>query len=1798
MPPKIWRSDENTPWNPPSHRAAKLAIAAGLTTAAGVGLATTQVGQGVAMDYVYKSLRHAGNISPFSILNTFRASQWLSPWISPHAQGLVPGSALNLSGALPGGSNTRYYHIGEEFLSDKASTGEFLRRTVGEERYRAARLDLQPFELLYGREAANRTGAGVLWSRIAGEKEWQVLSRSTALFEATAVDPVIAATRTIQQEAMNPAAVSIFDALGATEQWGVDAERMTNRAYRASSLDKQGPLARLIPMPALFGPLEGNFKNLEGITAGLKDIGRRAAAYGGSMGAFGMARFNRLLQQTTEQLPILNNLSYSFQRAFKTSLGVTPGPASKMFARFGLRAAAIGGIGVGIAQVDWARRNYGPLGHLAATGITTAGLTYAVHKMFNNPRLTLGVGAASAIGQLVLPGFKEGLVPGAASTVGNLNIIKSGIGAITFMNSYRRTMEGFAPGISDWKTSLLVGMGVAGASYAGGSAALIKKYGYGGILPASLENFIGVDKSLFHAGMEPPLTFRQTYAEELQGLASRELGPEFTSIMGRKEWAFVKNKRLYAALHKRAIERGDWHRVSDEMDLVFERASTRFGQFVSGEGGHPLYKSLLNRIGDIENSNMGTAKKFIAKAGTKLWHAFLGANPKASALREQLSLLPGGTSRLGRLGMLVGAGALGWSALTGGLLGSMESPGELADIYAGRKHVEIREGRGWEAGGTRYGGEKVLYTRPSNLFLLKTRAGAAAAWGEGEDEISPIKKFLLKNFTYEHERRMGRDRPTPITSGFMEGIPIIGGLIASTVGQIIKPPKLMYVNDWVRTGPTGDLEFAHIASPDEPAYDMGGLPPGAPHSPFTAAFQMGMADYNYKELAGLGGFALNTATKQITGSETFATQRPVLDSSGSITSAMRGWWNLELAGAAGLSEGVRRFLPHKRSEEETYNPIMNSQPSWLPERFIVGDPYRCVTFDTPIECNNINIIEASKLLIEDQVRSVDGTIVPITKISKRVMDVGERLFSLKVATLPAFEYKVSEEHPFWTEFGWQQAQYITTKTFVGYPLPRLDSLLNSVTRIDISLYLDSKDFIITDNWIYTDKSSSNLIDIFEWLEKFGIPSFKWGERKSFLLKNNWDPKEYEHAVTKYQKHITKQFEARRIPRFINSDTKEWGIFLGYYVAEGCCSSNYIKFTFDKNEIEFVQEVISATSAIFKIGGCLYERDTWTDYIVNNQAVGQFIEKYIGRGTSNKRLKLSIGNYKDFFRTLFNGDGCVFIDNEKLMVSLKQRNINLLYYLRQILLSLGMVASINTETLILRGSSAQQFCEFFNFDKFFKQSLLFKSYSKKQKNSYWHIKDNYLFMRVLSICEIPQEPLISIQVNTGHSFCVAGVATHNTIDRGEIRLPGAGFAAIHPELKGMAPEDYPDAYKYMILADVDHSSKEFLRVREKMYQRRATGATTESENRMMDLADERLNQVLSYQQFDNVHPKAIQIPGLSRVTQGAWNTAQKVVRAGVMPVESLTPLRPMQKLMANRDMFEEYQYQEIGGGQAFWDQPYRDFIRPAMYASMNMVTPGNVKPLWKKKVEEDQEYFDKLEFVKWMQIAEQSTGRERQAALNKANRTRYGVNPQGSPLAIYNSLPEKEKKFFDAFAYAQGSERDKILEMIPEDQRHLYKSLWGRIDSGDKTLYPGSITQADEAYLTQRFNDLQGFFEDKPYPKEDWIGFNQNVSLQDIQLKYVERLGADIHDYEMWEKQNRALSRKPYLEGSEDFLFQGHPMNRDNIAAKVYNAGKFDGRNSPQVSVHSTNGSLFGTQGRFYYDDNREPKIMEMLNALI
>lgn len=61
---------------------------------------------------------------------------------------------------------------------------------------------------------------------------------------------------------------------------------------------------------------------------------------------------------------------------------------------------------------------------------------------------------------------------------------------------------------------------------------------------------------------------------------------------------------------------------------------------------------------------------------------------------------------------------------------------------------------------------------------------------------------------------------------------------------------------------------------------------------------------------------------------------------GSMTSFSRAFWDSNIGGFGGeMMEIARRFFPSEDKSIIRYNPLRNSMPEWMPERFLTGDPF-------------------------------------------------------------------------------------------------------------------------------------------------------------------------------------------------------------------------------------------------------------------------------------------------------------------------------------------------------------------------------------------------------------------------------------------------------------------------------------------------------------------------------------------------------------------------------------------------------------------------------------------------------------------------------------------------------------------------------------------------------------------------------------------------------------------------------------------------------------------------------------------
>ncbi|GAF76503.1 unnamed protein product, partial [marine sediment metagenome] len=199
---------------------------------------------------------------------------------------------------------------------------------------------------------------------------------------------------------------------------------------------------------------------------------------------------------------------------------------------------------------------------------------------------------------------------------------------------------------------------------------------------------------------------------------------------------------------------------------------------------------------------------------------------------------------------------------------------------------------------------------------------------------------------YYWEKKHYRDRPYPVTAELFEPTVPFAWLLNPTVGELIKPQRLMhpeyfgaaqpeeYGGRGMVTGVAGELGMGQL----EPEAMLPRI------SPTDTNWRVTQGLYSTAEMMGLRGFMWNTLVEQLTGRPDFLPEGPVVQSARRATGFEREYWELNIGDPFMMTEFFRRILPHRRRQIEEYNPIKNMMPEWMPgpehyTDFRHGDPY-------------------------------------------------------------------------------------------------------------------------------------------------------------------------------------------------------------------------------------------------------------------------------------------------------------------------------------------------------------------------------------------------------------------------------------------------------------------------------------------------------------------------------------------------------------------------------------------------------------------------------------------------------------------------------------------------------------------------------------------------------------------------------------------------------------------------------------------------------------------------------------------
>lgn len=638
---------------------------------------------------------------------------------------------------------------------------------------------------------------------------------------------------------------------------------------------------------------------------------------------------------------------------------MTHGHGAGMLARYSTVASSVGLGLMAVNQLGWSMRNGNAVEEkVAGIGQTTLlAMTgaYVGNRFFR--RRMAGFAAGGVLGGLGMADigpFANGPIPGLANLAARANEVRSAIGELQVpvvgfsINKYKRSIEEMMPGSTDLTTALGVGV-LGGTGYVSlqrflNRNRIVEESDRARYLYSSFESILGRENA-------PDLSLQDigSYTQNVSGriqeqerIHAEELR---TAAAGQAEQ--LRNQHQQAVNAIRQEEWQDMHyRVTGEApaapldldDLTEQQRRTvenNVNSYVESLRSQNEIAALNNPLGHInDSSNLRVlAENITAHTYEEGRQRILQRNEGfMSRIMTAIEQAPRGRA----IAYAAALGTAAWWMATGGP-GTIQTPREMRELNTGKRLEAVRRNQSWEMGQGAYEGDDILFYRPTLTARLSSGAAQAGASGNR----GPLEEFFLKNFTYQLERENYYKKPAPITGAAFDQIPFIYPVI-QPIADLIKRPKLMHQDEWMRKDPSGRKLYLERSTGLEEVPDqrLGATPMAAPVSPYSPTRVIGKAYEEATSLAGLVGFYAKTAKKFFTGNESIGNAPQELESFSRNMDIDSKFYDLHGGGSfLGIpftSEVIRRFV-HKDKLQQ-YNPIQNAMPSWLPENFRYGNP--------------------------------------------------------------------------------------------------------------------------------------------------------------------------------------------------------------------------------------------------------------------------------------------------------------------------------------------------------------------------------------------------------------------------------------------------------------------------------------------------------------------------------------------------------------------------------------------------------------------------------------------------------------------------------------------------------------------------------------------------------------------------------------------------------------------------------------------------------------------------------------------
>jgi len=346
-----------------------------------------------------------------------------------------------------------------------------------------------------------------------------------------------------------------------------------------------------------------------------------------------------------------------------------------------------------------------------------------------------------------------------------------------------------------------------------------------------------------------------------------------------------------------------------------------------------------------------------------------------------------------------------------------------------------------------------------------------------------------------------------------------------------------------------------------------------------------------------------------------------------------------------------------------------------------------------------------------------------------------------------------------------------------------------------------------------------------------------------------------------------------------------------------------------------------------------------------------------------------------------------------------------------------------------------------------------------------------------------------------------------IQMGDIRLPGTGYAALHPEMDGVAFENYDQIHRLNILNDVSPDSSQFEQTLMAVKNQQARGDLNQGAIDMLGEIMRQRDIIREGKQFDN-----------GRGPLGAYYLAMKKI-GRALPTENLYPISPVHKFAGPVDAATEYRDKMVLDSTfKDWSSPISDYVIPSLNKTINTFSMTPYIPRSATRKYETEMYFQALQNKKNDNLEKQARFAEDSGSSEVAKYYRSAVKKTIFDVKVDADANEVASAYsMNKRSYIRGMLRSPdadALKYVSPDIQNVLKAQWKK---RQKNVLPENYTPTGPSIGASV--DYQ--VAPNELPDNDHVSYAPGVNLNAFKTKVVNKMGENVRKYELWHKDEMA-----------------------------------------------------------------------------